>query len=343
MQISLRSHTLSQPLSRVCCAILSALMLLAPAAEAAPARSKSRTSKSGASKSGAKTPPAAPAPQPEPSKPEPAAAAPVAAPVAESKPAAEPARAAPEPKPVAESKPAAQSKPTAPRAAPLARAAPAPTPAPAAGPGRMRIGVGGDLFLENARMTGVQGINASRIDESFAYNSLGFVSVTAWLNTSVPTVSERLRVGAGLRVFGNYAAGGGEPFGFGLLNEAFVNGEYGLPVADKMEVVFGGRAGLSFLVPTEGQGTNLAGEIRRLQEQGVAVWSVPRVGWLLGPSVGARRRMSDRIWLRADLNGQIGQQYLFATSQEISGLRYTKNWSTLALRLGLNLGAEFAL
>jgi hypothetical protein len=339
VQISLRSHTLSQPLSRVCCAILSALMLLAPAAEAAPARSKSRTSKS---KSGAsKTPPAAAAPQPEPSTPAPAA--PVAAPVAESKPAAEPARAAPEPKPVAESKPAAESKSAAPRSAPLARAAPAPTPAPAAGSGRLRIGVGGDLFLESSRMTGVQGINASRIDESFDYNSLGFVSATAWLNTSVPSVSERLRVGAGLRIFGNYAAGGGRQFGFGLLNEAFVNGEYGLPVADKMEVVFGARAGLSFLVPTDSQEANLAGEIRRLQEQGVAVWSVPRVGWLLGPSVGARRRMSDRIWLRADVNGQIGQQYLFATSQEISGLRYTKNWSTLALRLGLNLGAEFAL
>jgi len=335
VQISLRSHTLSQPLSRVCCALLSALMLLAPAAEAAPARSKSRTSKS---RSGAsKTPPAAPAPQPEPSTSAPAPAAPAAAPVAESKPAAEPARAAPEPKPAAESKPAA------PRSAPLARAAPAPTPAPAAGPGRLRIGVGGDLFFESSRMTGVQGINASRIDESFDYNSLGFVSATAWLNTSVPSVSERLRVGAGLRIFGNYAAGGGRQFGFGLLNEAFVNGEYGLPVADKMEVVFGGRAGLSFLVPNESQEANLAGEIRRLQEQGVAVWSVPRVGWLLGPSVGARRRMSDRIWLRADLSGQIGQQYLFATSQEISGLRYTKNWSTLALRLGLNLGAEFAL
>jgi len=339
VQISLRSHTLSQPLSRVCCALLSALMLLAPAAEAAPARSKSRTSKS---RSGAsKTPPAAPAPQPEPSTPAPAA--PAAAPVAESKPAAEPARAAPEPKPVAESKPAAESRSAAPRSAPLARAAPAPSPAPAAGPGRLRIGVGGDLFFESSRMTGVQGINASRIDESFDYNSLGFVSATAWLNTSVPSVSERLRVGAGLRIFGNYAAGGGRQFGFGLLNEAFVNGEYGLPVADKMEVVFGGRAGLSFLVPNESQEANLAGEIRRLQEQGVAVWSVPRVGWLLGPSVGARRRMSDRIWLRVDLNGQIGQQYLFATSQEISGLRYTKNWSTLALRLGLNLGAEFAL
>lgn len=187
-------------------------------------------------------------------------------------------------------------------------------------------------------MTGVQNIDTARLDESFDY-SAGFLSVTAWLTTPMPLVSERLRVGAGLRVFGNYKASGGQQFGFGLLNEVFVFGEYGLPIADKMEVLFAGRAGLSFLIP----GLEFAETIRDLQAQGVHVWSVPRVGWLLGPSVGARRQMSERIWLRADLLGQVGQQYLFATSQEISGLRYTKNWSTLALRLGLNLGAEFAL
>jgi hypothetical protein len=305
-------------------------MLLAPAVEAAPKSKTSRTSKAKA-----KTPPAAPATQPAPSTPEPAPAA--ESKPAEPKPVEEPHRAALESKPVAEPKPATASKPAAAsRATPAARAAPASTPAV---PGKLRVGLGGDLFLEGSRMTGEQSINTSRIDESFDYSSLGFLSATAWLNTSVPTVSERLRVGAGLRIFGNYGAGGGRQFGFGLLNEVFVNGEYGLPVADKMEVVFGARAGLSFLVPNR----EFAAEIRRLQEQGVSVWNVPRVGWLLGPSVGARRRMSDRIWLRADLLGQAEQQYLFATSQEISGLRYTKTWSTLALRLGLTLGAEFAL
>jgi hypothetical protein len=205
--------------------------------------------------------------------------------------------------------------------------------------GGLRVGVGGDLFLEGARMSGEQGINTSRFDESFDYTSASFVSATAWLSTSVPSTSERLRMGAGLRIFGNYGGGGGRAFGFGLLNEAFVTGEYGLPVADQMEVLFGARAGFAFLLP----GRELEAEIRRLQEQGVGVWSVPRVGWLAGPSVGARRRMSDRIWLRADLAGQAEQLFLFATTQEISGFRFTKNWSTLGLRLGLTLGAEFAL
>ncbi|HZH13535.1 MAG TPA: hypothetical protein VE057_04145 [Archangium sp.] len=331
MPLPLRSRNMFQPLPRVCCGLLSALLVLAaPAAEAAPSRKSSKSSKS-SRKGSSKTPPAAPA------APEPAAAP---APAAEAKPAPAPAvetKAAEEPaRPARESKPAAEARPApAPKAS---RSAAAEAKAAPAAPGRMRVGVSPDLFLEGAQLTGVQHIDTARLDESFGY-SAGFLSVTAWLTTPVPTVSERLRVGAGVRIFGNYAASGGQQYGFGILNEAFVSGEYGLPVADKTEVIFAGRAGFSFLIP----GLEFAETIRNLQAQGVDVWSVPRVGWLVGPSLGARRQMSERIWLRADLLGQVGAQYLFATSQEISGFRYSKNWSTLGLRLGLSLGAEFSL
>src|SRR3712207_9102062 len=88
-------------------------------------------------------------------------------------------------------------------------------------PGRMRVGVSPDLFLEGATMTGVQHIDTARLDESFGY-SAGFLSVTAWLTTPVPTVSERLRVGAGVRIFGNYAASGGQQYGFGLDRKSVV-------------------------------------------------------------------------------------------------------------------------
>lgn len=339
MLLPLRSRNMFQPLPRVCCGLLSALLVLAaPAAEAAPSKKSSKSSKS-SRKGASKTPPAAPAAQPAPAEPAPepvaapapaAEAKPAPAPDAETKVAEGPARSARESKPAAEARPAPAPK--------ASRSAAAEAKAAPAAPGRMRVGVSPDLFLEGAQLTGVQHIDTARLDESFGY-SAGFLSVTAWLTTPVPTVSERLRVGAGVRIFGNYAASGGQQYGFGILNEAFVSGEYGLPVADKTEVLFGGRAGFSFLIP----GLEFAETIRNLQAQGVDVWSVPRVGWLVGPSLGARRQMSERIWLRADLLGQVGAQYLFATSQEISGFRYSKNWSTLGLRLGLSLGAEFSL
>ncbi|HEX5747137.1 MAG TPA: hypothetical protein VFZ09_12915 [Archangium sp.] len=333
---SLRSRNMFQPLSRVCCGLLSALLVLsAPAAEAAPKKKSAKSSRTSASKPAAAEPAAQPAAA-EPAAAEPAPAAEVkAAPAApvETKAAEEPPRPARESKQVAEARPAPAQKAAASRSAAKETSKEAPLVS-----GPMRIGVSPDLYLEGARMTGVQYINTARLDESFDY-SAGFLSITAWLSAPVSSVSERLRLGAGVRVFGNYAASGGQQFGFGIYNEAFVSGEYGLPVADKTEVVFAGRAGLSLLIP----GLEFAETINRLQTQGVSVWSVPRVGWLLGPSVGARRRMSDSIWLRADLLGQIGQQYLFATSQEISGFNYSKTWSTLGLRLGLSLGAEFSL
>ena len=200
-----------------------------------------------------------------------------------------------------------------------------------------RIGVGVDLFTESSQLAGHQTINGARRDESFDYNASDFLAAT--LNLSVPApISEHARMGAGIRLFGN-GAGGDHQFGFGLLNEAFVTGEYGLPIADKWEAVFGARGGLALLVP----GKELTAEINRLQEQGVNVWSVPRVGWLGGISVGARRRMGEHLLLRADMSGQLEKLYLFATSQDVKGLEFNKAWSTFGLRLGLTLGAEFAL
>ncbi|HZI02704.1 MAG TPA: hypothetical protein VEZ71_01715, partial [Archangium sp.] len=192
MLLPLRSRNMFQPLPRVCCGLLSALLVLAaPASEAAPSKKSSKSSKS-SRKGASKTPPAA---QPAPAAPEPAAAAeakPAPAPAVETKAAEEPAR------PARESKPAAEARPApAPKAS---RSAAAEAKAAPAAPGRMRVGVSPDLFLEGAQLTGVQHIDTARLDESFGY-SAGFLSVTAWLTTPVPTVSERLRVGAGVRIF----------------------------------------------------------------------------------------------------------------------------------------------
>ncbi|HVG61879.1 MAG TPA: hypothetical protein VNA24_25175 [Hyalangium sp.] len=204
-----------------------------------------------------------------------------------------------------------------------------------------RIGLGLDLFTESSRLSGHQTINASRQDESFDYNSKGFLSATLSLSIPASISPERARMGAGVRVFGNYGSGGeGQPeFGLGLLNEVFVSGEYGLPIAAKTEAVFAARGGFALLVP----GKQLSLEIQRLQEQDVDVWSVPRVGWLGGISVGARRRMGEHLLLRGDFSAQLQRLFLFATSQEIQGLDFNKNWNTFGLRLGFTLGAEFAL
>lgn len=204
---------------------------------------------------------------------------------------------------------------------------------------RMRVGIGLDLFTEKSHLSGAQSINSSRTDESFDYNSHTFLAATLSMSIPAPVLSDRARLGGAVRMFGNYSASGNRDFGFGLLNQAFVTGEYGLPVANRIDVVFGGRAGLSMLLP----GRDFNQEIDRLQIQGVDVWSVPRLGWLAGLSVGGRRQMNEHIHLRADLSAQLDKTYLFSTTQEIEGLEFSKDWSTTALRLGFTLGAEFSL
>lgn len=204
-----------------------------------------------------------------------------------------------------------------------------------------RIGLGLDLFTESSRLSGHQTINTARQDESFDYKSKGFLSAALSLSIPAPGSPQRARMGAGLRFFGNYGAGGeGQPeFGLGLLNELFVSGEYGLPVADKTEAMFGARGGMALLLP-RGQ---LSAEIDRLREQGVSAWHVPRMGWLAGISVGARRRMGEHLLVRGDFSGQLQRLFLFSTSQEIQGLDFNKSWNTFGLRLGFTLGVEFAL
>lgn len=323
---------------------LSLLCALPPPAEAqTKTPAKTQTKKKAKKKS--KAQPQAPAQQPEKAQtPEP------------QKPQTQQPEKAPSQAPekaAAPEKAPAPEKAAAPRKTPPPQKAPAPEKVPvldlpqsqvqaeerARASSRLRVGVGLDLFTEDARMAGQQSINASTRDESFDYKSSTFLSATLSLSIPAPIFEERARIGGGVRLFGNYGAGGDRRFGFGLLNQAFVIGEYGLPVADKTEVMFGGRVGASLLIP----GRDFDQEIERLQVQGVGVLSVPRVGWLAGLSVGARRRMSEHILLRTDLSAQLDKLYLFSTSETIEGLEFSKSWSTFGLRLGLTLGIEFAL
>jgi hypothetical protein len=288
---------------RALAALLTLALLSATGAQAAPRRTRSK--------------PRAPAP---------AAAAPAPAP----EPAAAPA---PEPEPAREVRSSAAAP--APQQAPkAARAAPAPPPLPSRPP--PRVGLGLDLFGESGRMSGGQWINASHREESFDYSSAKFLSASAWL---LFAKSERLRLGPGVRVFGNYAAGGDRAFGFGVLTEALALAEYGLPVYERFELVLGARGGIAVLLP----GGGLSDEISRLRTEGAGVWNVPRFGWVGGLSAGGRRQMTERIALRADLGLQMERLYLFATDQEVEGLHFQKNWTTKALRLGFTLGAEFSL
>ncbi|HZH03467.1 MAG TPA: hypothetical protein VEY30_06760 [Myxococcaceae bacterium] len=198
-----------------------------------------------------------------------------------------------------------------------------------------RLVIAGDLFFEDGRLNAEQRINASPREESFDYGSKGFLSGQIFL---LFPESERFRWGPGLRFFGKYSASveNQDPYEFGFLTQAFVAGEFALPLAPSWDLLLGGRAGLGLLFP----GGNFKQEIDRLQAEGVGVWSLPRVGWLAGLSGGARKQLSDRLALRAELAGQLEQLYLFLTDEDVDGLDFRKSWNTYSLRFGLTVGLE---
>jgi outer membrane biosynthesis protein TonB len=203
----------------------------------------------------------------------------------------------------------------------------------------LRVGLGLDFYTENSHLSGEQIINGARRDESFDYSSDSILSATLTLSFPAPIASQRTRLGVGARAFGHYGSGGERVFGFGVLNQLFVLGEYGLPVAKDVDVLFGARGGLSLLIP----GKDLSQEIQRLRDNGVDAWNVPRLGWMLGLNVGGRWHFSTHFAARGDLSAQLEKLYLFKTSQDVNVVQFDKNWSTFGLRLGLTLGIEFAL
>lgn len=202
------------------------------------------------------------------------------------------------------------------------------------GDGPKRIGVMLDLFGEGSRLGGEQWINNTRLDQSTEFGH-GAASVTGYV---LFQQTERLRLGPAVRFFGNYRSNANRGFQFGMLTEALVLGEYSLPAFERFDAVFGGRAGVSILVPN----SDFANEISRLQEQGAGVWSVPRAGWTVGANAGVRRPIAGNVFGRADFNVGLGHMYLFHTDEVVQELRFRKFWGIDQLRVGLTLGAEVA-
>ena len=191
-----------------------------------------------------------------------------------------------------------------------------------------RIGVLFEYFGEDSRMNGEQWINDFRADESFNYG-VGSAASTVYLLWPFG----RFRWGPGARFLGNY---GSNDFRFGYLTQLHAQGELSLPAFEKVDVVFGALAGLTVLFPSD----DFSEEIRRLQAQNAGVWSVPRLGWIAGLNVGARRNIAGHLYGRFQLDGQLGHQWLFATDRIVDGLRFRKYWGTDIRRLGAALGIE---
>jgi hypothetical protein len=162
------------------------------------------------------------------------------------------------------------------------------------------------------------------------------------LGLAVP-VGTRLRAGAALRYFGSYDyrldEDDDEEVELGQLGELVFDGEWVLPVKARLDALVGGEFGLALLVP----GGAFSREISDLRRQGAGVWDVPRLGYFVGPHVGGRYRLYERLFVRADLGVTWSQTFLFFTRAEVAGVDFEKTRRANVIRYRAGLAFEIGL
>lgn len=211
------------------------------------------------------------------------------------------------------------------------------------------VGVGANAFFEDSKLNGVQQIAVQENDESYEFRSDGFLTGGFWF---LFQMGDRIRAGSMIDYYGTYASltkcqegqcddEEFEPdrFEFGKLVEFFGRFEYGIPMAESAELILGTVFGLPILFPSG----DFEEEISGLQDEGASVLGLPRIGYLVGPNLGARWKYSEHLSVRGDLMVKWEQIFLFRTSQSIDGISFRKNWTTGTLRYEIGVGLEVAL
>ncbi len=208
------------------------------------------------------------------------------------------------------------------------------------------VGVGAALFFEDTDLMQEERAAVQEDSNTQAYSADSFLSGSIWFLYPLGT---NIRVGSQLEWYGTWIGveeneednGDEEPetYEFGRLLEFFGRVEYNVPVGERYDLYFGGIFGVPVLFPDG----DFKAEIDEADEDGLNVLSFPRIGFLVGPTIGAAWQYTDYLAVRGDLMFKYEKMFLFRTSQTVEGVGFQKNWDTSTFRWSLNLGIEVAL
>lgn len=205
------------------------------------------------------------------------------------------------------------------------------------------VGIG--AFGEGSDVEGNERIEVRDTDRSFEYSSDSFLNGS--LRVLRP-LSKSLFWGGGVTYYGTYRGeideGDDTPdppntYEFGPLLELGGLIEWRVGVTEKIDLALGAQAGLALLFP----GGDLKAEIKRLKDQDVGVWDVPRPGYFLAPQVGARWKLDERLSVRGDLLFKWERLHLFGIDEVVDGLRYERSSQANILRTEFVVGLEIVL
>lgn len=194
------------------------------------------------------------------------------------------------------------------------------------------VGVG--AFGEGSNVEGNERIAVRDTERNFDYSSDSFLNGSLRF---LRPLSKSFYWGGGATYYGTYRGkideGEDTPdppnlYEFGPLLELGAILEWRVGVTEKIDLALGVQGGLALVFP----GGDLEKEIKRLKDQNVGVWDVPRPGYYLAPQVGARWKLDDRLAIRGDLLFKWERLHLFGIDEVVDGLEYERNAVAKVLR-----------
>lgn len=200
------------------------------------------------------------------------------------------------------------------------------------------MSLGLDLYFDDG--TSNEQFTAGQVSDSET-DDLSSDGLFAGSATFLSRVLEHVRVGGTFRYFGSYSYARDEdedadPVELGQLMELTGRAEYLVPLVESLELVGGVEAGLALLIPAG----RLADEIDSLQNQGYDTWSVPRIGYVIGPQLGARYMLAEWLALRGDVALQWQRLILLDSHAEAGGVEGERDWTVDWMRVRAGIAAE---
>jgi hypothetical protein len=210
------------------------------------------------------------------------------------------------------------------------------------------IGVAPAFFWETTNLKTETKVGGQKFNqqEPVEMESVGKFNIQAWFLT--PILFDNLELGGGVAWFSEYTLREAEAeedneedyIRYGHAFQLWLQPEYVIPeVFSHLSVLIGVRGGLNVLFP----GGELSERFERLRGQGYGVTGLPRLGFFVGPHLGVKWPLAERVLVRSDFSVTFSKLSVLSATAETQGIVSEQSEMLTTTRKQILLGLEFTL